>query len=236
MALISFNNLWLEDTIPNIKIDDIQVSPIIYNPIASDRPLSWGRQFVRNKGSTRTVTITFALQVDDREERERQLQTVRDWAMTDHEATLVLPHFSDKHLTAVCTEQPDASYRKWWQNGLRIVFTCYDNPFWTSDNIQQVSCNQEFTIGGSAPPLVTIERRVLTTLANQSYVCGSQVMQFSQIPAGNLVIDLNRQTATVSGASIMQYFGATGTFIEPVVGANQIINGTGTIKFRERWV
>ena len=67
-------------------------------------------------------------------------------------------------------------------------------------------------------------------------MCGSQVMQFSLVPAGNLVIDLNKQTAAVSGASIMQYFGATGTFIEPVIGANQIINGTGTIKFRERWV
>lgn len=236
MAIVKFNNVWLEDLVPHIRLDDIDVSPISYNAIASDRPVTFGREFVRNVGTTRTVTITFALQIDDREERENQLQTIREWARTDKEYTLVLPHFSNRHLECVCTEHPDASYRQWWQNRMRLVFTCFNNPFWTSDDVQQTPCGQSFTVGGSAPPLMTIERRLLSAVSNQYYISGNQVMQFSQIPAGNLVIDLNRQTAAVSGASIMQYFRPTGTFIEPVIGANQLITGSGTIKVRERWV
>ena len=233
---IRFNGVWLEEIAPDIRIDDIDVSPIVYNATASDRPIRFGREFVRNVGSTRTITITFAIQLDDRSAREEQLQAVRDWARTDAEYTLVLPHYADRHLEAVCTAQPDASYRKWWQNNLRVVFTCFNNPFWTSDDITEVQCNAEFSVGGSAPPIMTIERRLVSPANNASYTCGSQVMRFSQIPAGNLVIDLNRQTAAVSGVSIMRYFNPTSTFIEPKTGAMQVINGTGKVRIRERWV
>ena len=60
-------------------------------------------------------------------------------------------------------------------------------------------------------------------------------MFFDQIPAGKLLIDLNRQTAEVSGTSIMQNFGKTSKFIEPRTG-NILITGTGTVVYRERWV
>lgn len=234
--LIRFNGVWLEDIAPNIRIDDIDVSPIAYQPIASERPIRFGSEFVRNTGATRSVAITFAIQLDDREEREAQLQAVRDWARTDAEYTLVLPHYAGRHLEAVCTEQPDATYRKWWENGLRVVFTCFSNPFWTSDDITEAQCNAEFSVGGSAPPIMTIERRLVSPANNASYTSGSQVMRFSQIPAGNLVIDLNRQTAAVSGVSIMRHFNPTSTFIEPKTGAMQVINGNGKVRIRERWV
>ena len=236
METVKFNNVWLESIAPDVRIDDIVVSPISYNTVASDRPVTFGREFVRNVGNTRSVTITFAVQVDDREEREKQLQAIREWALTDKEYNITTPHYSDRHLVGVCTEHPEASYRQWWQNRMRIVFTCFNNPFWTSDDVQQFQCGQYFTVAGSAPPLMTIERRLYAPAANQHYICGNQNMTFSKIPAGNLVIDLNRQTATVSNVSIMQYFSPTGTFIEPVVGANQRITGTGTIKVRERWI
>ena len=126
---IKYNGIWLEEIAPDIRIDDITVSAITYNAIASDRPERFGRQFVRNVGSTRSVVISFAIQLDDREERENQLQAVRDWATTNAEHALVLPHYANKHLDAVCTSQFDTSYRKWWQNNLQLTFTCFDNPF-----------------------------------------------------------------------------------------------------------
>lgn len=233
---IKYNGIWLEEIAPDIRIDDITVSAITYNAIASDRPERFGRQFVRNVGSTRSVVISFAIQLDDREERENQLQAVRDWATTNAEHALVLPHYANKHLDAVCTSQFDTSYRKWWQNNLQLTFTCFDNPFWTSDDVTEVQCGAEFSVGGSAPPLMTIERRLLAPAASASYVSGNQIMRFSQIPAGNLVIDLNRQTAVVSGVSIMKYFNPTSDFLEPKTGAMQTINGIGKIKFRERWI
>lgn len=233
---VKFGDTWLEDIAPDIRIDDISVSAIVLNPIANDRPIQFGRQFVRNVGSSRTVTITFAIQLDDRDAREEELQAIRDWAKTDKEYTLVLPHFTGRYLEAVCTEQPDSSYRKWWQNNLRLTFTCFNNPFWTSDSITEIPCGTEFSVGGSAPPLMTIENRYIAPGTNKAYSKGSQVMRFSRIPAGNMVIDLNNQTAAVGGVSIMQYFNPLDSFIEPATGARQVINGTGTVKVRERWI
>lgn len=234
--LIKFDGVWLEDIAPDVKIDDVQVSPIIYNPLSSDRPLKYGAQFIRNTGGTRNVVVTFAVLTDDRESREEQLQAIRDWAITDRECKLFVPHFANRYLECVCIEHPDTSYRQWWQNRLRLVFTCYNNPFWNSDEQQVYQCGIPFSVNGSAPPLMTIERRTYATLVSQTYIKDNKVIRLSEIPAGTLVIDLNTQLVTVSGVSIMQNVLPTSEFFEPVTGANQVINGSGNVKVRERWV
>jgi phage-related protein len=187
-------------------------------------------------GSTRTVTLSFALLEMDIDAREQVMQDVRGWARTDKEYTLELPQFANRHLECVCTQFPDHSYRKWWENKLKIVFTCFNNPYWTSNDAVEVPCGTRFSVGGGAQPLMTIERNGTTKLTNQTYTNGSASMTFSQIPAGSLVIDLNRQTAAIGKSSIMQYYTPTSTWIVPKVGANQYINGVGTVKYRERWV
>ena len=130
---------------------------------------------------------------------------------------------------------PDYSYRKWWENKLKLVFTCYNNPYWTSNELIEVPCGTQFSIGGSAPPLMTIERTG-SALTDQTYATATEAMTFATIPAGNMVIDLNRQTAAIGNTSVMQYYEPTSTWIVPKIGANQYINGTGTVKDRERWI
>jgi phage-related protein len=233
--MIIFNGVDLMETIP-VQIEDIAVSPIQLNPVARFRAIGFGADFVRMGGGERTVTITFALLEADRTEREKAMQALRDWACIGAEYTLELPEFENRHLECAVTMLPDHSYRKWWENKLRIQFTCYNNPYWTSNDLIEVPCGNLFSIGGSAPPLMTIERRGSTPLSNATYSNGSESMTFTTIPAGNLTIDLNRQTAAIGNASIMRYYTPTSTWIAPKVGANQRINGTGTIKYRERWV
>ena len=78
-----------------------------------------------------------------------------------------------------------------------------------------------------------IERTVSGSAAsNQSYSNSIQTMTFSSIPVGDMVIDLNNQTAAVGTSSIMQYYIPTGSFIIPKTGT-QTITGTGTVKYRE---
>ena len=115
------------------------------------------------------------------------------------------------------------------------MFTTFENPYLTSNEELRAGMNEQLVIGGTAPPLIRIERRLSSRVANQTYACNGQSMFFSQIPAGQLKIDLNKQTAEVSGSTIMQYFGKTSQFIEPVNG-NMTITGNGTIIYRERWV
>lgn len=231
--MIKFNGVDLEDIAP-VKIDDIRVNPIQTTPVARQR-IGFGQDFVRMTGGNRTVTVTFALLEQTLKDRFQLLEAIKEWADPYNEHPLTLPMFDDRHLDCICTGYPEPSYRQWWESKLRLVFTTFDNPYWTSDNEIRAKCNIPFSIGGNAPPKIQIIRNVASRVANQTYAANGQSMFFSQIPAGRLVIDLNRQTAEVSGQSIMQYFSKTSRFIEPVPG-NITITGNGNIYYRERWV
>lgn len=231
--MISYNGVDLEEIAP-VKIDDIRISPMAIEPVTRQN-VGIGDMFVRMTGGKRTITITFALLEEDRDKRFRQLEAIKEWAQPWKECPLILPQDETKHFDCRCTGYPEPSYRQWWESKLRLVFTTNENPYWTSNNEIRADLNQMITIGGTAPPLMRIERSIGSRVANQTYAANGQSMFFSQIPAGNMIIDLNKQTAQVSGSSIMQYFGKTSRFIVPVTG-NMTITGTGTIVFRERWV
>ena len=232
---IIFGNKDLEN-ISKLYVEDIVVSPVTLNPVARQRAVAWGADFVRMGGGTRSVAITFALLEQDATKREKLMQSVREWAQVGSEKTLELPQFANKHLECAVTLFPEHSYRKWWENKIRIELTCFNNPYWTSNELIEVPCGTSFTIGGNAPPLVTIERTGTTPLTNQTYSTSTASMTFSTIPAGSMVIDLNRQTAAIGKTSFMKYYAPTSTWIVPKIGAGQVINGVGTVKYRERWV
>lgn len=233
--MIVFNGVDLTDTIP-VQIEDIIVSPIQLIPVARERPIQYGADFIRMSGGTRSVSVTFALLEMNSTERENAMQDLRDWANIGKEYVLELPQFTNRHLECAVTQFPDYSYRKWWENNLQIIFTCFDNPYWTSNQQIEVPCGTLFSIGGNAQPLMQIVRSGTTALTNQTYSNGSDSMTFSQIPSGNLTIDLNRQTAAIGSTSIMKNYLPTSRWIVPKIGANQRINGVGNVRYRERWV
>ena len=231
--MIVFNGVALE-SVANVKIDDIRVSPIKLNPVARGRAIRFGSEFVRMGGGERTVTITFALLDRNEINRHAAIMAISQWAKTDAEYRLELPTEPNRYLMCVCTSKPEPSTRQWWESKLRLVFTCYDNPYWTSKNEKSVSCGTSFNVLGDAPPLMTIERTLTSTASNQTYSNGSQSMTFTTIPSGTMTIDLNNQTAKVGSSSIMQYYNPSGRFIIPKTGT-QTISGTGTVKYKERW-
>lgn len=232
--MIIFDGINLETIAPEIKIDDIRVSPIQTSPITRQRA-GFGQEFIRMQGGTRTIVITFALQIQDKDKRFGELEKIKEWAKPFTEHALSVPMFPKKHFDCMCTGYPEPSYRQWWENKLRLVFTTFENPYKTSDDEIKANCGTAFSIGGDAPPLIQITRKLSSKASNQSYSSNGRTMNFTTIPAGNLVIDLNKQTAEVSGTSIMEYFGVTSRFIKPETG-NTYITGNGTITYRERWV
>lgn len=232
--MIIFNGQELEDIAPDIRIEDIRVSPIEYNVTARPRAITGGSDFVRTRNGTRTVTINFGLQISDQEARWEELTAISEWARTDGEYRLDLPQYPDHYLVAVCTAKPEPSLRQWWEAKLRIVFTCYDNPYLNSIREKSAECGTAFRVAGDAPPLMRIERTLASAAEGQSYGNGTETMTFSDIPAGSLVIDLNRQTAAVDGSSIMSGYQVSSRFLIPRTGT-QTITGTGTVKYRERW-
>lgn len=232
--MIVFNGITLE-SVANVKIEDIKVSSIKYDPVTRPRAIRFGSEFVRMGGGERTITITFALLDMDRITRHQAIMNISKWARTDAEYKLELPTEPNLYLTCVCTSKPDPSTRQWWESKLRLTFTCYNNPYWTSKDEKSVACGTAFTVIGNAPPFMRIERTVSGSAAsNQSYSDGTNTMTFSSIPVGNMVIDLNNQTAAVGNSSIMQYYQPSGHFIIPKTGT-MTITGTGTVKYRERF-
>ena len=223
------------DSIANVRIEDVRVSPIEIEDTTRPRAVNAGSGFVRSRKGTRTVTITFGVLDENMVNRQKAIQAIRQWAKDDKEYKLELPGHPERYLMAVCTAKPEPSLRQWWESNLRLVFTCFDNPFWNSMYEKSVACGTQFTVLGDTPPLMRIERTVSGSAAsNQSYMRSSVGMTFTRIPVGDMVIDLNRQTAAVGSSSIMQYYTPSSTFLLPITGTQTIL-GTGTIKYRERW-
>ena len=231
--MIFFDGVSL-DSVADVRVEDIHVSPIQYNPVTRPRAIQFGADFVRMGGGTRTVSITFAIQDMDKITRNEKLMAVKQWAKSDKEYKLELPQDPNRCLYAVCTAKPDPSLRQWWESKLRLVFTCFSNPYWTAKAQKSVACGTQFVALGDAPPLMRIERTLASSASNQSYSNGIETMTFGTIPAGNMVIDLNAETAVVGTTDIMQYYQPSGSFLIPRKGV-QTITGTGTVKYRERW-
>jgi phage-related protein len=231
--MIIYNGVDL-NSVAGVKIEDIRVSPIDYDPVTRPRAIRAGSEFVRNRAGTRTVAITFALLNDDKNSRQAALMAISEWAKTDKEYRLELPGHPDHYLMCVCTGKPEPSLRQWWESKLRLVFTCFDNPYWNSLFEKSVACGTAFRVFGDAPPLMRIERSLSCAASDQSYSLGGNTITFSSIPAGAMVIDLNRQTAAVGGVSFMQYYNVNSRFLIPATGV-LTVTGTGTVFYRERW-
>ena len=231
--MIVFDGVSLE-SIAGVMVEDVRVNPIDYDPVTRPRAIRGGSDFVRNRAGTRTIAITFALLDDNKVSRQAALMAVSQWAKSDQEYRLDLPGHPDHYLMAVCTSKPEPSLRQWWESKLRLVFTCYDNPYWNSTKEKSVACGTTFFALGDAPPLMRIERTLGSSASNQSYAMGERTITFSTIPAGDMVIDLNRQTAVVGSTDIMQYYNVNSKFPIPRPGSITV-TGTGTVKYRERW-
>lgn len=232
-TMIIFNGIDLQN-VAGVKIEDVRVSGIEYQQVTRGRSVSAGSLFIRNRAASRTVTVTFALLKQDRVSRQAALDAVKAWAKTDKEYKLELVGHPDRYLMAVCTEHPSPSLRQWWEPKLRLVFSCYDDPYWNATNEKTANCGTAFLVMGNVPPRMRIERTLNASASNQSYALDGNTVTFSTIPAGDMVIDLNNQTAKVGSNSIMQYYNVNSRWLIPRIGS-QTITGTGTVKYREKF-
>ena len=236
--MIVFDGVSL-NSVAKVDIEDVRVSPIALDEVTRPRAIRGGSDFVRSRAGTRTVAITFALLDDNMVSRQAALLAISEWAKNDKEYRLDLPGHPNRYLMAVCTGKPEPSLRQWWESKLRLVFTCYDNPYWNSVKEKTAAFATQFYVLGDAPPLMRIERSVTGSAAsNQSYELDTNKITFSTIPVGDMVIDLNNQTAwSKNGTTItdlMQYYNVNSRFLIPRSGW-QVMLGTGSIKYRERW-
>lgn len=226
------------NSVADVKIEDVRVSPIQYDEVTRPRAIRGGSDFVRSRAGTRTVAVTFALLNDDKVSRQKALLAISEWAKNDKEYKLELPGHPEHYLMAICTEKPEPSLRQWWESKLRLVFTCFENPYWNSVAEKSVACGTAFFVLGDAPPLMRIERTLPSAASNQSYALDGRTVTFSTLPVGEMTLDLDKQLAysvnNNTTTNLMQYYNMNSKFLIPRTGS-QTITGTGTVKYRERW-
>ena len=248
--MIVFDGVVLEDIAP-VRIEDIRVNPVEMNATTRARAIFPGSQFVRMRYGTRTISITFAVQVENMAARQAALLAISQWAKSDKAYKLELPMHPDKYLECVCTGKPEPSVRQWWEAKLRLTFTCYDNPFWTSKIERSKKCNRDFYIFGDAPPLMRIERNVASAVSStQRYTYKGRYIRLSALPAGKMIIDLNKQTITNTASNVTSSIisnvivssgGYQSSFPIPEPGAAYVTEAgnsgeDGVVYYRERWL
>lgn len=192
--MIYFDGIDIQ-SIANVCIEDIRVSKIQTTVVSRPRAINAGSEFVRTRFGTRTIAVTFALLQMNMDDRMATLRAISEWAKSDKEYKLELPGHPDHYLMAVCTDKPEPSTRQWWESKLRLVFTCISNPFWISNIEKSVPCGTNFVVMGDAPPLMRIVSTYATADGNITYSLGNNLLTFNAIPAGDIEIDLNKQTA-----------------------------------------
>lgn len=232
--MLLFNGEALEDIAP-VKIVDIVVSPISMAVTSVDRAVRAGADFVRIRGKTRTVTVTFALLEQNQPARALYMQAIRRWAASTKPGKLLLPDRVGQYLSCICTTFPQLSVREWWEVG-QMVFTAYD-PFFTQTNENSSPCGMAFLVQGSQAPHMEIRSTLTAAIQNPSWTWnGAQTISLAgAIGPGTLVIDLEQQTITLNNASIMDaYVFPASTFFSPQLGYNNI-TGSGRVYWRERW-
>ena len=229
--MIRFNGIALDEIAP-VRLIDISIGPMPVRTTARERPIRAGADFVRVAGGTRHVEVMFALLTQDRITRQEQLLAINRWATTTAPGRLVFADHPGRYLNAVCTGYPEPSMRQWWEQNLRVQWTCED-PYWYAMTEKSVSCGTQFKAGGSATPYVRITD-TLSATGDRTYSDGTTSMVFTDVPAGDLEIDLERQTAKVGNTSILSGLAFASLFIEPK--NTMTITGSGTVHYRERWV
>ena len=80
--MIVYNGI-LIDSVADVEIEDIKVSPIQYEPVARQRSGRFGADFVRMDGGTRQITVSLALLDKNPITRHAAFMALSAWAKTD---------------------------------------------------------------------------------------------------------------------------------------------------------
>ena len=234
--MIIYRGINITDIAP-VEIADIVVASVKRSVVARDRPILPGAEFVRVTDTTRQVNITLADLTNDARMRLNEIEAINAWAAGGQPDRLVLPYRDGKYLMAVCTQYVEPSYRQWWENKLKLVFTAYE-PYFNAPAENSLALGTAAHIGGSAEPLV----RIVTTLSAQAsslaWTDGTNTLTLSgTIPAGTVTVDLNKQTITHSnGTSLSSLLTLASRF--PEIKRTMAITcaSGGTLYWRERYV
>ena len=234
--MIVYRGISITDVAP-VEIADIVVGTVKRTAVTSERPTRPGVNFVRITDNVRTVAITIADLTNDEETRLAEIDAINAWAAGDEPGRLVLPYRDGKYLEAVCTQYIEPSYRQWWETKLKLTFTAFD-PYFCDPAERSEDLGTAVRITGSAELLVRIVTTLNAAATEIEWTDGDNTLTLSgDIPAGDIVIDLNRQTIKDgNGNSLSSLLTLASRFPEIKRVMNISCASGGKMYWRERYV
>lgn len=231
--MLVYDGRAMEDVAP-VNLIDVQIGPIKRQITARDRALRSGADFVRIRGQTRAIAITYALRESDADVRAGWQQAVLTWAIRQGPRKLLLPDRQARYIEAICTAPPEYLTREWWKP-CKMVFTAYD-PYFVDTDERYAACGTGFMVNGSAEPKMRIRAELDAAISDPVWTRnGNESIRLrGSVGPGALEIDLNAQTITLNGYSLMRQYRFDSTFFSPALGCN-VIDGPGRVYWRERW-
>lgn len=167
-----------------------------------DIPTRRGLIRAGGKFGNRAVQITLVMESGTVAENVAKLGELYTWLQADEPKPLYLPDVTGAYLLAECDTYPPMDLNKPAEE-FEIAFTCH-RPEFISVTEYSAAMNSRFTIGGSLPTWLTIKQTITSGLTNPMWTLSTgEIIQLSgDVDAGELVIDCEKEIATLDGVSI----------------------------------
>lgn len=235
--MVVYDNKRLEDISNDIYILDVIVHPPAIRSTSIAPALADGEMFARKQYGKRQVDVLFVVLENDSDRRSNILHDINQWAYSTEEKKLLVPQEQNGYLMAVCTGIPEDSARDYWE-ALTISFTCY-NPYYLSHFEYSEDIGKTINIKRADDPAWRIEFDIAQNLSSPVWGIKDKQLIFSKLSPGKLILDRQKESATIDGASVLPSMLLGSRFFRLAHGANTIdVQGGagGRIYWRERWV
>lgn len=167
-----------------------------------DIPARRGLIRAGGKFGNRTVQISLVMQNGTNIENIAKIGELYAWLQTDEPKPLYLPDMTGSYLLAECDTYPPLDLNN-SAKAFDIAFTCH-RPEFISATEYSAEVNSRFTIGGGLPIWPTIKQTIASTITDPMWTLSTgEIIQISgDVDVGELVIDCEKETATLDGVSI----------------------------------
>ena len=239
--LVSLGGRLITDLVPRANILDIRIGAAGIETTVVPRGYRSGSDYVSRRHTTRTIEIEVELPLD-RDTYPENVHLLRSWAETDQPAEMILAAYRDRKINVTCVNANTFSQKEWWMPVV-LVFEAWD-PYFVSRAPRSADVGSPFTIGGDAPPIMTISH----TLGNSGSLStprwtlddAKHIALTGNYTAGQVTIDCENGSLTHNSnniASDLTLSSRLMPFAEIKPGEHTISGPTGgVITWYERWL
>lgn len=230
---IVFNGIELTSHIPGSHVTSINVGQIEIEHVASARVSRAGSLFSHKRDTTRPISISVELPMDDREGIMRNYNLLRMWADSEQPQPLYLPDH-DGYIYCVLDSMSELNILTWYEP-IEVVFIAYDPYFYGLPRSGDVGT--AFYVFGDVSVPFKIECTIEEAVEAPSWLIDDvfTIALTGSVGAGSLVIETERGLVTLNGDSINSQISLATRFKELAPGKHTITGTAGKISWIERW-